>query len=173
MSNPSNWPTWIPTNILDVVITEATEFVTHATIPLLKDRTDILTVIDASRFNQLNCLLGTIADVYHFIHNLCKFQPPLSGPLTSSKLTDTCRRLIIAVQHCSYPKELAYVMKTSSKCPHQIKQLRLFIDDKKLIRCGGRIHNAPASGLSKVPYLLPRKHPITNMIVMDTHKNLE
>ena len=44
--------------------------------------------------------------------------------------------------------------------------------DKKWIRCGGRIHNAPTSDISKFPYLLPRHHPVTQMIVMDTHKNL-
>ena len=27
LSNSSNWPTWIPSNILDVVVTEIAEFV--------------------------------------------------------------------------------------------------------------------------------------------------
>jgi len=172
LSNPSNWPTWTPTNILDVVVTEATEFVPSTAIPLLKDRTDILTIVDISRFSQLNRLLGTIAYIYRFIHNVSKLQPLLSGPLSSLELTYARQQLIIAVQHCSFPEELAYLLKTSSKCPHLVKQLRLFIDDRKLIRCGGRIHNAPTSELSKFPYLLPRKHRITDMIVMNTHKDV-
>ena len=172
LSNPSHWPTWSPVNILDVVITEAAEFAPCSTISSSKDQTGLLTIVDASMYSNFNHLLGTIAYVYCFIHNLRKLQPSLSGPLTSSELSGARRSLIIAVQHCSYPEELAYLLKTTSKCPHLIKQLRLFIDNRKLIRCGGRIHNAPTSDVSKFPYLLPRHHPVTQMIVMDTHKNL-
>ena len=53
-----------------------------------------------------------------------------------------------------------------------MRQLRLFLDDMKLIRCGGRIHNAPTTDASKFPYLLPNKHVVTRMIVADTHKKL-
>ena len=173
--NTSNWPTWTPINVLDLVVTEATEFIPSTTMSSLKDRTNLLTVIDASRYSHINRLLGTIAYIYRFIHNLRKLNPKLSGLLTRTELSDARRRLIIAVQHSSFPEELAYLLKTSStssKCPHLVKQLRLFIDDKKLIRCGGRIHNAPISDLSKFPYLLPKKHPVTKLIVKDTHKNL-
>ena len=62
--------------------------------------------------------------------------------------------------------------KKTSKCPPLVKQLRLFLDDKKLIRCGGRIHNTPTTDVSKFPYLLPSKHTVTRMIVTDTHKKL-
>ena len=172
LSDTSHWPTWSPANILDVVVTELVELAPCTTILSSKDQTGLLSIIDASRYSNLNRLLGTIAYVYRFIHNLRKLQPLLSGPLTSSELSGACRNLITAVQRCSYPEELAYLLKTSPKYPHLIKQLRLFIDDKKLICCGGRIHNAPTSDLSKFPYLLPRHHPVTQMIVMDTHKNL-
>ena len=175
LSSTSNWPKWTPTNIFEVIINEAVEFLPSRTDPVQEDRTDILTIVDASRYSNLNRLLGTITYIYCFIHNVRKLQPLLSGPLTSSELSDARRRLLIAVQHCSFPEELAYLLKTSStssRCPHLVKQLRLFIDEKKLIRCGGRIHNAPISDLSKFPYLLPKKHPVTLMIVIDTHKNL-
>ena len=101
LSNTSNWPTWTPTNILDVVVSDAAEFVPSTTIPSLKDRTDILTIVDASRYSQLNRLLATIAYIYRFIHNIsvCKLQPQLSRPLTSSELSDARRHLITAVQH--------------------------------------------------------------------------
>ena len=139
LSNTSNWPTWTPINVLDLVVTEATEFIPSTTMSSLKDRTNLLTVIDASRYSHINRLLGTIAYIYRFIHNLRKLNSKLSGLLTRTELSDARRRLIIAVQHSSFPEELAYLLKTSStssKCPHLVKQLRLFIDDKKLIRCG-------------------------------------
>ena len=33
-----------------------------------------------------------------------------------------------------------------------VRQLRLFLDSNGLLRCGGRIHNAPISELAKFPY---------------------
>ena len=53
-----------------------------------------------------------------------------------------------------------------------MRQLRLYLDGDSLIRCGGRIHNAPLDQPTKFPYLLPRKHPLTDMIIKDTHKKL-
>ncbi|XP_053398070.1 uncharacterized protein LOC128556577 [Mercenaria mercenaria] len=52
-----------------------------------------------------------------------------------------------------------------------VKQLRLFVDKSGIIRCEGRIHNAPLSDVTKFPYLLPKRHPLTRLIVLDTHEN--
>ena len=41
-----------------------------------------------------------------------------------------------------------------------------------MIRCGGRIHNAPTSDLPKFPYLLPSRHPLATLIIMDTYQKL-
>ena len=50
-----------------------------------------------------------------------------------------------------------------------VRQLRLFLDDSGLLRCGGHIHNAPLSELTKFPYLLPPKHHFTNLVILQTH----
>ena len=59
-----------------------------------------------------------------------------------------------------------------SQYPTLVKQLRLFLDDRKLMRCGGRIHNALTSDLTKFSYLLPPRHPLTSLITIDTHRKL-
>ena len=53
-----------------------------------------------------------------------------------------------------------------------VRQLRLFLDAKGFLRCGGRIHNAPLSDLMKFPYLLPAKHPLSRLIIWDVHTKL-
>ena len=50
-----------------------------------------------------------------------------------------------------------------------MKQLQLFLDQEGFIPCGGRIHNAPLTELTRFPYLLPAKHQLTRMIVLDAH----
>ena len=72
----------------------------------------------------------------------------------------------------TYCEELAYLLKKWSKCPPLIRQLRLFLDNDQLIRCGGRIHYAPTTELAKFPVLLPANSPFTALIIMDTHTNL-
>jgi len=48
-------------------------------------------------------------------------------------------------------------------------QLKLFLDRDNLLRCGGRIHNAPLSELTKFPYLLPSRHPLTVLTIENAH----
>ena len=45
------------------------------------------------------------------------------------------------------------------------RQLRLFLDDGGLLRCSGRIHNAPLSGNTKFPLLLPSKDHFTDLVI--------
>ena len=60
------------------------------------------------------------------------------------------------------------MMSKSTRLP-LVRQLRLFLDKDSAIRCGGRIHNAPVDEDTKFPYLLPSKHPLTQLVVFETH----
>ena len=169
LPNTANWPKWTPATVLDVQVLDSQE-PTNAIATL--NQTGVLTVVDPSRYSQLYRLIAIIAYVYRFIHNLRKQTPLKSGPLTNIELSEARMELIITVQRSTYPAEFSFLCKRLSKCPTLVKQLRLFLDDAKLIRCGGRIHNALTTDLSKFPCLLPSKHPVTKMIVVDTHKRL-
>ena len=73
-----------------------------------------------------------------------------------------------------YSSELTHL---SSKLPEQkrttlIRQLRLFLDNDGLVRCSGRIHNAPLSSATKFPLLLPPKHMFTSLVILSTHIQL-
>jgi len=51
-----------------------------------------------------------------------------------------------------------------------VRQLRLFLDKDKLLRYGGRIHNAPVNELTKFLFLLPPKHPLTDMSITNVNE---
>ena len=51
-------------------------------------------------------------------------------------------------------------------------QFDLFLDDKGLWRCGGRLQNADLPFDTKRPIMLPRKHPLTTLIVLDAHQRV-
>ena len=49
------------------------------------------------------------------------------------------------------------------------KQLRLFIDPEGVWRCGGRLSNADVPYTTRHPILLPRDHPLTELLVLKAH----
>lgn len=50
-----------------------------------------------------------------------------------------------------------------------VGQLKLYTDKKGLLRCTGRIQNAPVKESTKYPLLLPTHYSLTSLIVMDAH----
>jgi hypothetical protein len=51
------------------------------------------------------------------------------------------------------------------------RQHQLFLDNG-ILKCRGRIHNAPLDELAKFPYLPQAKHPFTKLVVNDAHSRL-
>lgn len=49
------------------------------------------------------------------------------------------------------------------------KQLSLFIDPEGVWRCGGRLSNADIPYMTRHPVLLPRDHPLTELLVLKAH----
>ncbi|XP_071056457.1 uncharacterized protein [Onthophagus taurus] len=54
----------------------------------------------------------------------------------------------------------------------QLKKLNPFLDEKGLIRVGGKLCNALIEIEHKHPYLLPNDHYITHLIMRETHEKL-
>ncbi|XP_053390985.1 uncharacterized protein LOC128553823 [Mercenaria mercenaria] len=95
--------------------------------------------------------------------------PSKLKPLTVLELQEASRMWLHSCQSTYYEAEITN-LKTNEKRLTLVKQLRLFLDEDGYIRCGGRIHNAPLTELTKFPYLLPNKHPLTRLIVLDAHE---
>ncbi|VDI38150.1 Hypothetical predicted protein [Mytilus galloprovincialis] len=78
-------------------------------------------------------------------------------------------------QESTYRDEISYLRgaqhRNTNKVP-RVRQLGLFLDESGLIRCNGRIHNAPIPESAEFPYLIPANHPLTRLIVLDAHEQL-
>ena len=96
------------------------------------------------------------------------------GVVAASEIHDAKMKWIKTCQKQLYWKELSCLTSKSngSKQSRLIRQLRLFLDEYGIIRCGGRIYNAPLSQLAKFPYLLPPKHPFIALIIYSVHIRL-
>ena len=171
LTTPQNWPTWQPEPAIHLHAAAATveEF-----IPQLPASPDIglHQVIKLSNYNLPPKLLAVTAYTLRFINNLCRSQPKLNGPLTAVELSSAQTRWVQACQELTYPREL---VSAKSQCVRPevkrplVRQLWLFVDDKGLLKCGGRIHNAPLSELARFPYLLPQNNHRTALIVNHVH----
>ena len=130
-------------------------------------------VIDIKKFSIYRKLIRVTAYVIRFI-NLCKAKLRTSRslssikPLTVPELQEAEKLWLLSCQSTSYHAEIIS-LKSKDERTTLVKQLQLFLDQEGFIRCGGRIHNAPLTELTRFPYLLPAKHPLTRMIVLDAH----
>ena len=169
-----DWPQWVPTNALLQLVDEDEDSENTTSTLQGSDETTvgIHNIVDIAHISSISKLLAVTAYVLRYIHNSRKQQPLLNGPLTATELNSARKHWISSSQSTSYLTELSYLLKKQGSCPNLVRQLRLYLDQDSLIRCGGRIHNAPLDQCTKFPYLLPPKHPLTTMIIQDTHKKL-
>ena len=131
---------------------------------------DISTIMDIDRYGSYQKLLRITAYVFRFIHNL-KTDDTHNGNLSVTEVQTASIAWIRSSQLRNYPDVLESLEQKTLNV-NLVKQLKLYLDEKGLIRCGGRIRNAPISASAKYPILLPNKDKLTNLIVLDAHTRL-
>ena len=78
---------------------------------------------------------------------------------------------IISVEQNCY-QEIQYLLNHKGACPILVHQFDLFIDDRQLMRCQGRISNSPELSFgSKKPALLPTKHAFVTLLIQQSHEH--
>ena len=176
LTTPSLWPSCEQPCLSPLLVAAetATEF-----FPSVPDQPDVglHCVISINRYSTLSKLLTATAHVLRFVGNL-KTSPEQrqTGPVGAEELVSARLLWIKDTQQTVYWREIANLVQIT-KQPNAsrimlVRQLRLFQNSKGYLRCGGRIHNAPLSELTKFPYLLPSKHPLSSLIVLDIHVTL-
>ena len=130
-------------------------------------------VVNLQKYSTYLKLLRITAYVWRFINN-CRRQRAdrVNGSLTTSELHNAEVKWLRSCQATHFQNKIENMTtnSTSSRLP-LVKQLRLYLDPEGIIRCGGRIHNAPLEDAAKFPYLLLKKHELNKLIVFDTYEN--
>ena len=170
----SRWPSWNAAKVLHI---NDIDHVNEEVVPVPKELTPLTTVpgihqvIDISRYSTLNNSTSCSAlppDVLRFVKIIMKQQRDKGSPTVAEKRVSRCR-WILNSQSLTCSKEIENIQSKSKNRLPLVRQLRLFIDEKCFIRCGGRLHNAPLTEQARFPYLLPPNHPFTALVVYDTH----
>ena len=92
--------------------------------------------------------------------------------LNAENLIEAENLWIRNIQMTTFQEELQGLNTRQKNNNQLIKQLNLYLDDNKLIRCQGRLEHTDMSTEAKNPILLPSRHPFTALIVQEEYKRV-
>ena len=184
-----HWPESPQTSDNEDALQEVTKnpvSVTHSLVTAESEgqSVDLSQVIDIERYSSVTRLLRITAYILRFVRNAKERvsnretrktpREPPRKELNAQELNEAELLWIKTVQKASFAKEIEFLQsKKGTFPPVYVTQFGLFLDDQHIIRCKGRVGNAPLSQESKNPILLPSKPRLTNLIVQDVHSKIK
>lgn len=165
LNDPNNWPTVCAEVETDTNMEyKPNSFLVNATY----SEPSFLT-----KYSSFSKLQRVVSYCFRFIYN-CKFRfNHMVNALTVEEIERATTAIVLLVQREEFSSELQ-VLKDKKLLPKNSKIISLnpFLDNKGLIRVGGRLVNSKLTPDQKYPILLPSKHFITKSILWEMHKRL-
>ncbi|XP_065095601.1 uncharacterized protein LOC135717439 [Ochlerotatus camptorhynchus] len=132
-------------------------------------------------FSRWKRLLRHVAFVKRYPSNLRKRlskEPIVSGPLTQEELRVAELLILKSVQNAEFTAEIAQLMKPNPEPwknalsrSSPLYGLSPFLDESGLLRMKGRIDACESvDECTKRPILLPKRHPVTDLIIASIHQ---
>ncbi|XP_046392178.1 uncharacterized protein LOC124160386 [Ischnura elegans] len=123
------------------------------------------------RYSSLSKLQRVTAYCLQFRHNASKSRTERKmGELTAREIEVALTQLMKAAQSEVFFNELHDLQrKNQVSSKSSLKMLHAFLDENNVIRVGGRISSSDISYSQKHPIVLPPKHHLTKLIVMQEH----
>ncbi|XP_071153661.1 uncharacterized protein [Mytilus edulis] len=165
--NRENWPTW--TRKIEDCSTMVTVSDDNTDDKSTNASTQRISCIDIQRYRSLEKAIRVTAYVLRFIQNLRNLKDKRSIGFISVEERCKALKVIVTVQQETFKDEIESLNSSSQKKVPLVRQLKLYTDRNGLLRCTGRIQNAPVKESTKYPLLLPTHHSVTSLIVMDAH----
>jgi transposase InsO family protein len=175
LTQPDNWPCWDPKIVLLQSSVHDVEPPSNPSTPPTDNHPSstlitISQIINATHFSELQRLLRVTAWVIRFVDVVRKRSTYKTEALSPKEIDRAMNTWIQVTQRKTYHNELANLKQVNASRLPLVRQLRLFTLQDHIIRCGGRIHNAPVEQSAKFPILLPPNEHFTMLVVNDTHK---
>lgn len=127
-----------------------------------------------NRYSHFRELQRTTAWILRFYSNCKKgAKRQTASSLTVTELQSAADVLVRQCQQDRFPSEIGALRSNQNlKSKSSILSLNPFLDKNGLLRVGGRITNAVFSFKKRHPLLLPKSHPLTNLIMEQYHHDL-
>ena len=130
--------------------------------------------VDPEKFSSWTRYRRVIAWIYRFIQNCrLKLENRLFGPLTVSEIYQAELLAVRVSQEDSFHEDFQ-ALKCNKPLPaaSRLHALRPYVDEKGLLRVGGRLRKAPILETARHPLILCPKHEVTRLVVMYYHLRL-
>ncbi|XP_048482864.1 uncharacterized protein LOC125489799 [Plutella xylostella] len=175
-----NGPTYLHDPQFDVTSLKAPLVPNHTELPEIKptavqshvtQQNNDESWLDFNRFSQFVRMQRAGAYVLRFIYN-ARNKIKRIGPLSVDELNESLTTLTKLAQRESF-SDLFNKNGLSVSKSNSLSKLNLFLDDKQIIRVGGRIQNSLDFSFNKKhPALLSSKHYFTLLLFRHQHKQL-
>jgi hypothetical protein len=126
-------------------------------------------VVDCHRYSSNTRLLRVTAYVFRFVGRIKGQTVDKTLELSADELIEAEQMWIKDIQNNMFPEEVKQLINRTKTFSSRLDQLRLFLDDKGMIRCEGRIEHSSVSSEAKKPVLIPAKHHVTDLIIQEHH----
>lgn len=119
------------------------------------------------RFSTIGKLVRSITYCLRFLT-----RPIPKGYLTIKELNSSLSKILHAVQQETFSNEIKILVinKNEKLTNQQLLKLSPFIDEKGLIRVGGRLSHSELPFEAKHPIILPKDHYVTKLLIEQEHK---
>ncbi|XP_051165958.1 uncharacterized protein LOC127284527 [Leptopilina boulardi] len=122
-----------------------------------------------SRYSSLSKLINVVAYCLRFLRKT-KGQNQFPEQLTPDEISEAYNRIIFLIQRQEFPDEIRQLEKGEELTKRsKLRKLKPIIHEE-LLKVGGRIKKSLISSDKKQPILLPKTHPVTDLIIRDTHE---
>lgn len=161
---------WPHENISVVEVPERKKVLSHS----IQKKESIIDDNFIQRFSSIKSLTSVLAYVLRFIYNLKNKANRIQGPITPDEINNANLTLIENIQSNSFCKEIRS-LKVGEGIPEKSKLIPLnpFVDERGILRVGGRLINANLPEHKKHQILLPADHHLTRLIIREEHERLK
>ena len=131
---------------------------------------DVVDLMRWDKFSSFRKVVRTMAWVLRYIQNLKRptSQRKLGG-LVLEEEQGAIPHVIKLIQRAEYTKEYISLERGGKGKLHLVDQLNLYLDEG-IIRCKGRLAMAELPAETKFPILMPKKHPMTVILIREAHR---
>ena len=128
-------------------------------------KVDLLT-----KYSSIDRLKRVIAYILRFKYNGFNRKTRITGPITITEMNGALHTILILTQKEIFSNDAKQLAKTNRVDSHsQLRALNPFLDNKGLIRVGGRLEYASLPYSEKHPFVLSKNHHVTELIIQNVH----
>ena len=135
--------------------------------------TDGIPTLEIEPFKSWHSTKKVWAWVLRFVHNCKARLIKREGPLQVQEMVHAESRILKLVQNKHFGDEISALSNQITVSPNsKLCKLDCFLDDRGILRVGGRIDRASLSYEERHPVVLPRDSPVSKLIVLHFHSKM-